>query len=565
MTDNSAHMNIVFVGHVDHGKSTIVGRLLADTKSLPQGKLEALQADCLRQNKPFEYAFLIDALKDERRQNITIDTARIFFKSKQREYLILDAPGHIEFIKNMVTGASHAEAAVLVIDANEGVMANSRRHGVLLSLLGIRQLIVIINKMDLVNYDQAVFERVRSEYLAFLEGIGITPQYVIPVSGVNGEGVAKRGEAMPWYHGPTILQALDLFTKTLPAVNQPLRLPIQDVYRFSADGDQRRIIAGTLSSGKIAAGDALVAYPSGKQTHVQDLVMFNREGVEQAEAGEAVGLTMQEQIYIRRGEILCKQDEAPPSISTRLRASLFWIGREPLVKDKTYLFKLGTAKEKMKVDAFQRVLDATSVGDEKQTNQAGYHEVAELTLRLDHPVAFDTTEQLPETNRFVIVDGYEIAGGGIVLEALEDDKSDLRAEIYRREQKWIRGNLDSFRRAERFEQEPKLIIITGPKGSGRKRVAKALEEELFAQGRLVYYLGIGSVLYGVNADLMKLPDPRKWPEHLRRFGEVCHTLLDTGTILIVTAVNLGEEDISTLRTIVAPIEVEVRRMPDTEG
>lgn len=270
-------MNIVFVGHVDHGKSTIVGRLLADTNSLPKGKLEALQADCARRGVPFEYAYLIDALKDERTQNITIDTARIFFKSKVREYLILDAPGHIEFIKNMVTGASHAEAAVLVIDAHEGVRENSRRHGYLLGMLGIQQVIVAINKMDLVGYDQAVFERVKKEYDAFLQTVGITPAATIPLSGREGEGVVFHSPAMPWYTGKTLLEALDAFEKHKPLVDRPLRLPIQDVYKFSEDGDQRRIVAGTLTSGSIRPGDFLVAYPSGKRTHVAELVAFNHD------------------------------------------------------------------------------------------------------------------------------------------------------------------------------------------------------------------------------------------------------------------------------------------------
>ena len=289
---DSGHMNIVFVGHVDHGKSTIVGRLLADTNALPKGKLEALQESCARSGKPFEYAFLIDALKDERAQNITIDTARIFFKSKKREYLILDAPGHIEFIRNMVTGASHAEAAVLVIDANEGVMENSRRHGRLLSLLGIRRIIVAINKMNLVAYSPEVFERVRDEYAAFLQGVGVQPAAFIPLSGREGEGVAHPAKAMPWYKGPTILEALDAFEKDAPPANQPLRLPIQGVYRFQGNGDRRRIIAGSIASGTLNQGDALVAYPSGKKTSVESLVGFNRPDFTQAGAGEAIGLAV---------------------------------------------------------------------------------------------------------------------------------------------------------------------------------------------------------------------------------------------------------------------------------
>lgn len=543
-------MNIVFVGHVDHGKSTIVGRLLADTNSLPKGKLEALQADCARRGVPFEYAYLIDALKDERTQNITIDTARIFFKSKVREYLILDAPGHIEFIKNMVTGASHAEAAVLVIDAHEGVRENSRRHGYLLGMLGIQQVIVAINKMDLVGYDQAVFERVKKEYDAFLQTVGITPAATIPLSGREGEGVVFHSPAMPWYTGKTLLEALDAFEKHKPLVDRPLRLTIQDVYKFSEDGDQRRIVAGTLTSGSIRPGDFLVAYPSGKRTHVAELVAFNHDPLPQAEAGKAIGFTMHEQIYLRRGEIMCRADEPAPQVSTRLRTSLFWIGEQPLRVGQDYLLKAGTAKETVRVEEVHQVLDAASYELVENAQQVGKHMAAEVTLKTRHPIAFDVGTQLPETSRFVLVDGYEIAGGGKILEALPDEDTRLRQEVYERDQKWIQGVLTANQRAQRFNQQPALIIITGEKGTGRKRLAAHLEQRLFAEGSLVYYLGIGSVIHGVNFDLTNRTNPEEWAEHVRRFAEVCHLLLDTGLILIVTAIELTSADVNILKTII---------------
>jgi len=543
-------MNIVFVGHVDHGKSTIVGRLLADTNSLPKGKLEALQADCARRGVPFEYAYLIDALKDERTQNITIDTARIFFKSKLREYLILDAPGHIEFIKNMVTGASHAEAAVLVIDAQEGVQENSRRHGYLLGMLGINQVIVAINKMDLVGYDQSVFEAVKNEYSAFLQTIGITPAAYIPLSGREGDGVASHSPAMPWYTGKTLLEALDAFEKHKPLVDRPLRMPVQDVYKFSEDGDQRRIVAGTLSSGTMRPGDALVAYPSGKRTHVAELVTFNQSSLSQAEAGEAIGFTMQEQIYLRRGEVICHPDELAPEVSTRLRTSLFWIGEQPLQVGKDYLLKVGTAKENVHVEAIHHVLDAATYDLSESSEEVSRHMAGEVTLKSRHPIAFDVGTQLPETSRFVLVDGYEIAGGGRILEALPDEDMHLRQEVYQRDQKWVQGILTAGQRAQRFNQQPALIIITGEKGMGRKRLAAHLEQHLFTEGSLVYYLGIGSVIHGVNFDLTNRSKPEEWAEHVRRFAEVCHLLLDTGLILIVTAIELTSADVKILKTII---------------
>jgi bifunctional enzyme CysN/CysC len=269
MTEKSESMNIVIAGHVDHGKSTVIGRLLADTNSLPDGKLEQVRENCRRNSKPFEYAFLLDALKDEQSQGITIDSARVFFKTEKRHYIIIDAPGHIEFLKNMVTGASHAEAALLVIDAAEGVQENSRRHGYMISMLGIRQIVVLVNKMDLVDYKQEVFDAIVAEYTEFLDGIDVKAKSFIPVSGMEGDAVAALTDKMPWYSGQTTLQSLDNFKKEAPPVNMPFRMPVQDVYKFTKAGDQRRIIAGTVDTGSVTGGDEVIFYPSGKRSTVR--------------------------------------------------------------------------------------------------------------------------------------------------------------------------------------------------------------------------------------------------------------------------------------------------------
>src|SRR6476659_456550 len=232
ISPTTQRMNIVIVGHVDHGKSTVIGRLLADTHSLPEGKLDQIRAQCELNSKPFEYAFLLDALKDAQAQGITIDAARVFFNSSRRPYLILDAPGHIEFLKNMITGAARAEAALLVIDAAEGVQENSRRHGYMVSLLGIRQLAVLVNKMDLVGWDQAVFDRIRREYAGFLDQVGIQPSAFIPVSGRSGDNIADRSAHLGWYAGPTVLEALDQFHSEPAPVDRPFRMAVQDVYKF---------------------------------------------------------------------------------------------------------------------------------------------------------------------------------------------------------------------------------------------------------------------------------------------------------------------------------------------
>ena len=253
-------LKIVIVGHVDHGKSTFVGRLIHDTGSLPEGKLEQLQKAAERRGVPFEWANLMDALQSERDQNITIDTAQIWFHTQKRQYVIIDAPGHKEFLKNMVTGAANAEAALLLIDAHEGVQENSRRHGYLLHLLGIRQIAVLVNKMDLASYSQDRFRAIEQEYRAWLNTIGLTPKQFIPIAAKHGDNVAARSVNMPWWQGPTVLETLDEFEVAGLPVNQPLRFPVQDVYRF----DERRILAGRVESGSIKVGDRLIFAPSNK-------------------------------------------------------------------------------------------------------------------------------------------------------------------------------------------------------------------------------------------------------------------------------------------------------------
>jgi bifunctional enzyme CysN/CysC len=547
-------MNIVIVGHVDHGKSTIVGRLLADTHSLPDGKLEQVRASCERNAKPFEYAFLIDALKDEQAQGITIDTARVFFKTARRDYIIIDAPGHIEFLKNMVTGASRAEAALLVIDAYEGVQENSRRHGYLLSMLGIRQVAVLINKMDLVGYDQAVFEKIRTEYGAFLSHLNIDTPVYIPVSGREGDNIGIAGNRMNWCRGETVLDRLDLFRKEKPPVDRPFRMPVQDVYKFTGQGDHRRIVAGTVDTGVIRPEDEIVFYPSGKKGRVKTIEAFNKPPLEQASAGAAIGFTLHDQIYIRRGELAVKAGEMPPKVTSRIRVSLFWLGKEPMVRKKEYLLKLGTAKVPVRLETLHRVLDASSLQLLDNREKVQRHDVAECTLLLKRALAFDPAERIVPTGRFVIVDQYEIAGGGIIREELEDQQTWVRNKVLLRNLKWEPSIISQEQRAEKYNQKSTLILITGDKDAGKKPIAKHLEARLFADGKIVYFLGIGNVLYGVDADI-KEKNGRK-QEHLRRLAEVAHILLDAGMILIVTAINLGQEDLELIRTTLAPDQIE---------
>jgi bifunctional enzyme CysN/CysC len=554
-------MNIVIVGHVDHGKSTVIGRLLADTHSLPEGKLEQIRAQCELNSKPFEYAFLLDALKDEQAQGITIDAARVFFKSGVRPYLILDAPGHIEFLKNMITGAARAEAALLVIDAAEGVQENSRRHGYMVSMLGVRQLAVVVNKMDLVGWDRAVYDRIVREYGAFLEQVGIRPSGFIPVSGRGGDNIADRSANLPWYDGPTVLDALDAFHSEPAPVNQPFRMPVQDVYKFTKQGDDRRIVSGTVDAGSMNVGDQVVFFPSGKRSRVKSIEGFNQAAQTRVEAGQAVGFTLQEQIYITRGEVATLEHEPRPQASTRLRVSLFWLGKEPMVKRKEYLLKLGTARVTARIEEVLRVMDASTLDTAEQRAAVQRHDVAECILKLDRAIACDLAADIPTTSRFVIVDEFEIRGGGIVREALPDRQAAVRDRVLLRNYKWEPSIIQPERRAEKYNQKAALILVTGEHDTDRKGVAKALEGKLFEDGKVVYFLGIGSMLYGVDADIERKPENRL--EHMRRLGEVANLMLDAGMILVVAAAELTQDDLEVIKTAVPPDWIETIWAGDT--
>lgn len=553
-SNERTQMNIVIAGHVDHGKSTIIGRLLADTNSLPDGKLEQIKTMCELNSKPFEYAFLLDALKDEQSQGITIDSARVFFKTEKRDYIIIDAPGHIEFLKNMVSGASRAEAALLVIDANEGVQENSRRHGYMLSMLGIKQIAVLVNKMDLVNYDEIIFKKIVNEYSTFLNDIDVNPTCFIPVSGMMGDAIASLNSNMKWYKDKTVLQILDEFEKEKPAINKPFRMPVQDVYKFTKHGDSRRIVAGTIETGVVSVGDELVFYPSGKKSKVKTIESFNTSPINSLGVGNAAGFTLEEQIYLTRGEIAVKANEKKPFVGKKLKVNLFWLGRKPFIKKKEYFLKLGTTKVGIKLEEILRIINASSLDTKERKDSVERHDVAECIIHLNKAIAFDKLEDNAITSRFVIVDEFEIAGGGIIREVLEDKYSWVRDKVILRNYKWEKSKIAPEQRAEKYNQKSTLVLITGPQNSGKKEVAKLLESMLFADGKIVYFLGIGNVLYGVDADIKKNGGNKE--EHLRRLAEVAHILMDAGVILLVTARELSQDDLEIIKTTVNPEKIE---------
>lgn len=544
-------MNVVIVGHVDHGKSTLVGRLLADTGSLPKGKLEAVQENCRKNAKPFEYAFLLDALKDEQSQGITIDTARSFFKSVKRDYIIIDAPGHIEFLKNMISGAARAEAAMLVIDAKEGIKENSKRHGYMMSFLGIKNINVCVNKMDLVGYDQGVFEKIKEEYTAFLEEINIVPKNFIPMAAREGENIVGRSEKMPWYTGAPVLEALDQFEKAAPIYEKELRFPVQDIYKFTEENDERRIFSGRIESGTLQVGDEVIFFPSGKKSKITSIEGFNLPAQTYAFAGQSAGVCLETQIYVKPGEIMTRATQRHPYVSTKLKANIFWMGRQPFVKQKNYKLKLASQKIPVVLSEIIGVLDASELSSVANKNQIDRHDVAECILETLKPVAFDTIHQLSATGRFVIVDNYEISGGGIILSPVFEQENVLNKHVKDREFKWDRSSITLAKRSERQKHKSLLVILTGAgEGGARNQLAKMLEAALFREGRNAYYLGVPPELLsdtesGTDQTLARV-------RHIQQLGEIAHIMTDAGIILIADVGEVDPYEIEMLRSLNRP-------------
>jgi len=562
-----SNMSVVITGHVDHGKSTVIGRLMADTGSLPNGKLEQVKSSCARNSKPFEYAFLLDALKDEQSQGITIDSARVFFKSKKRHYIIIDAPGHIEFLKNMITGAARAEAAFLCIDAHEGVQENSRRHGYLLSMLGVRQMCVLVNKMDLVAYEKKVFKSVVRKYSRFLRNINVHNVPFIPVSGMEGDNIVSSSERMSWWKGGTVLSLIDKFKEEDPPDNLPFRMFVQDVFKFTAMGDKRRIIAGTVSTGSLTEGDELVFYPSAKKSRVSSIEHFGENKPEQVRAGMAVGFTVTEQIYVKRGQLAVRTNESQPQTGNVMRVNLFWLGREPFERDKEYILKAGTERVRVKLFDTLRVIDASSLHSDGMKKMVERHDVADCVLTTQRPIAFDIVEDFPITSRFVIVDGYEIAGGGIIREVIRDNQAKYRDKVIDRNLRWDMGSITRERRREIYGHGPSLLMVGGPEDPRKSEFAKALEQIFFDQGKKVYYLGVRNVLAGLDAD-MRIKRHNLYPEDreemIRRLAELVNILVDAGIIVIATVSDLTYDERETFRISVSPVEVHTIWVGSTE-
>ncbi len=558
--ERNEHLDVVIAGHVDDGKSSIIGRMLADTGALPRGKLEEVRARCAQNARPFEYAFLLDALKDEQSQGITIDTARCFFKTKRRNYVINDAPGHIEFLRNMVTGAARAEAALLVIDASEGVRENSRRHGYLLSLLGLKQIAILVNKMDLVAYDMNAFIRIKAEYLEFMQHLGLQPAAFIPVSAREGDNLSSRSRHTKWYKGPTVIEQLDRFEKAADDSGKPFRMPVQDIYRFTEHHDDRRIIAGTIETGSIRVGDAVRFLPSGKRATINSIEGFQTGAPTTARSGEATGFTLNPQIYIRRGELMVREEDKSPWTGTRFRATLFWMGSAPLVRGRRYPMKIGAARIPMEIAEICHVLDASEMASIADKQQVDRHDVAECVIETARPIACDIATDLPKTARFVLIDDYEIAGCGVVMEVSESGYSVLQERVSQREFNWIPGDVTARQRNLKYGHEGKFVVFVAPEeerdpaaSERAKHWARLLERHLFEKGYHTY----GLSMHNLFDDLERNSEAMSREEHLLQLGQIARLMTDAGLLFITVLPGADDADLSKLRVLNIPYELFV--------
>ncbi len=529
MTTDLSHIDhrqlrIVIVGHVDHGKSTLIGRLLHDTGSLPDGKFEELKLVCSRRGMPMEWSFVLDAFQAERDQAVTIDTTQIWFRTPRREYVIIDAPGHREFLKNMVSGAALAEAAILVVDAEEGVREQTRRHAYLLHLLGLRQILVAVNKMDLVGYAAERFATVSAEVARYLDEIGLTPTNIVPISAREGDNLATGSSRMVWYDGPPLLQALDRFEPLSTPIDRPLRFPIQDVYKF----DERRIIVGRVETGILRVGDTLLFSPHNRTARVKSIEAWNTPVPPvEARAGQAIGITLDEQIFVERGNIASHAEHAP-MLTSVFRANLFWLGHKPLVAGGTYKMKLSTEEAPVTVQSIERVIDTETLAG-RQSPEVLRNEVAEVVLRARRMLALDEYIGNPATGRCALIDVYDTVAGGVInMKGYPDQRRSYIVKGTNLTE--VRHLMTADARALRNGHSGAVIWFTGLSGSGKSTLAMLVERYLFNSGFQVTVLDGDNVRRGLNADLGFEPEDRA--ENIRRVGEVAGLFAQAGMVVI---------------------------------
>ncbi|MEM6811030.1 MAG: adenylyl-sulfate kinase [Pseudomonadota bacterium] len=534
MASSEKKLNVVIVGHVDHGKSTLIGRLLHDTKSLEDGKFEELQEIAKKRNIPFEWSFVLDAFQAERDQAVTIDTTQIFFSSSKRQYAIIDAPGHREFLKNMISGAAQADAAVLVVDAEESVQEQTKRHAYMLSLLGISQLCVVVNKMDKVDYSEDTYKKIVGEIENYLKDLNLQPDIIIPACAREGEMIVEKSDNLSWYQGPTLIEALDSFSVQDSVSSDKLRFPIQDIYRF----DEKRILVGRIETGQLKLGDTLLFSPTNEKAKVISIENWpHYESANLAKAGQSIGITLSERIFVERGHVGAHEDNLP-MLSNVFRSNLFWLSDEPLKIGNSYKVCFGTIESNITVQSIDKVID-TGTLESINTNKVEKNNVAEVTFRSRDQLPIDAHTENNRMGRAVFYYKSNVVGGGLInMDGYADQRTNEQPKsdyIYK-----VSHAVTPEMRAKRFGYYGGIFWFTGLSGSGKSTLAVAAEKELFDRGFNAYVLDGDNVRYGLNADLGFSPEDRT--ENIRRVGEVAALQANSGVIVLSAFISPYQAD-----------------------
>jgi bifunctional enzyme CysN/CysC len=522
-------------GSVDDGKSTLIGRLLHDTKTIYEDQLSAVKRDSEKVGTTgageIDLALLTDGLKAEREQGITIDVAYRYFSTDRRKFIIADTPGHEQYTRNMATGASTAQLAIILIDARHGVMTQTRRHSFIVSLLGLRHVVVAINKMDLVGYSRDAFERIKADYTGFVAKLDLRDITFIPMSALKGDNVVSRSEAMPWYSGPPLLDHLETVHIASDRNLTDLRFPVQYVLRPNLNF---RGFSGTVASGIVRKGDEVMVLPSGKRSRVKSIVTYDGE-LEEAFAPQAVTVTLTDEVDVSRGDMLVRP-ESPPLVSSQIEAMVVWMAEQPLVPGRTYTLKHTTRQVTAEVASFRYGVDVNTL-EHRDIGQLALNEVGHVQLSLTQALACDPYRTNAETGAFILIDRLtnNTVGAGMILEA---GSGRAKGEVWAAEPaarlKARESLITPAEREQRYGQVPVTVLLVGLTGSGKSRIAYGLERRLWDEGRAVTVLYGQNMRQGLNRDLGFTADDRS--ENLRRSAEVARLMNDAGIITIAAFV-----------------------------
>jgi bifunctional enzyme CysN/CysC len=516
-------------GSVDDGKSTLIGRLLHDTKMIYEDQLAAVKRDSEKVGTTgageIDLALLTDGLKAEREQGITIDVAYRYFSTDRRKFIIADTPGHEQYTRNMATGASTCQLAIILIDARHGVQTQTRRHSFIVSLLGIRHVVVAINKMDLVGYSRETFERIKDEYTGFVAKLGLPDITFIPMSALKGDNVVSKSDAMPWYHGPPLLDHLETVHIASDRNLTDLRFPVQYVLRPNLDF---RGFAGTVASGIIRKGDEIMVLPSGKRSRVKSIVTYDGE-LEEAFAPQAVTVTLTDEVDVSRGDMLV-HPESTPHVSSQIEAMVVWMAEQPFVPGRTYTLKHATRQVPAEAAAFRHGVDVNTL-EHRDIARLGLNEVGHVQLSLTQPLACDPYRTNAATGAFILIDrlSNNTVGAGMILDVGTPRQAEAVITAKGRE-----SLIAPAEREERYGQVPVTVLLVGLTGSGKSRIAYALERRLWDEGKAVTVLYGQNMRQGLNRDLGFTADDRS--ENLRRSAEVARLMNDAGVITIAAFV-----------------------------